>query len=698
MWNAWSAQAKDSLTQALEKTGDVISKAATEAGKAAQKGEAAIKKATTTEASLPEKESDTAPKESTPNEATTPTNTNDPKQLLTSLGANLSAVLNQTKHNLQTVVEEQQQKLTEQIHKAREQAYKRDVSLPLDTVALRDAQVVYLTDRLVSMAHPAIASQTDPNVTGARKLAAVGHLLTKRHGGHYMVYNISEVSYEARILEHQVLEYSFPGSPSPPLGLWLKLLMNMEAWLQADSRNIAVVHCLTGKGRSSLVLAAFLCWRQEAGFGNMHAAFEYIAACKQLPADALTIPSQRRYAGYFTNMLDGVRPAQPPLLLKRIVLNRAPRYATGPPRTDLVEGEHDLQGCAPYLQLFKAGKLLHTTACQLHFSQAPDEIPFCQVADGALTFPVDRIVQGDVLIRCRHLTAHGQRVSMFRVAVHTGYVPPKVLRLTKSDLDGACSDDERYDDDFVVDLIFEPMDSKEASALLEQQERELREHAAELIHQETDVKTTVTATTYDTLLHRDSRFWDVIAERRQRPPSEGIVGPTIGRRRDFGTPIASPEGKKPASTSEETPTFSIGGMDFLPTPKDNESPSKPDSLMEALLGALDPQQPRAEQEVVIFESEESEGTIVELPPAAAADSQAEATLPVTNLSTPTIPAAAAAATVDDTPADATDEAMAALLADADLELDDDMAALIDSGAIDVDEDADLQDLESFLKD
>ena len=109
MWNAWSAQAKDSLTQALEKTGDVISKAATEAGKAAQKGEAAIKKATTTEASLPEKESDTAPKESTPNESTTPTNTNDPKQLLTSLGANLSAFLNQTNHNLQTVVEEQQQ-------------------------------------------------------------------------------------------------------------------------------------------------------------------------------------------------------------------------------------------------------------------------------------------------------------------------------------------------------------------------------------------------------------------------------------------------------------------------------------------------------------------------------------------------------------------------------------------------------------
>ncbi|CAN0586382.1 unnamed protein product, partial [Laminaria digitata] len=44
-------------------------------------------------------------------------------------------------------------------------------------------------------------------------------------------------------------------------------------------------------------------------------------------------------------------------------------------------------------------------------------------------------------VRCRHLSPNGRRVSMFRAAFHTGYVPCGVLRLTKQQLDGACADD-----------------------------------------------------------------------------------------------------------------------------------------------------------------------------------------------------------------------------------------------------------------
>lgn len=40
-----------------------------------------------------------------------------------------------------------------------------------------------------------------------------------------------------------------------------------------------------------------------------------------------------------------------------------------------------------------------------------------------------------------------------------GYVPDGVLRLTKSDLDGACND-SRFDDDFFIDLIFVPLRSR----------------------------------------------------------------------------------------------------------------------------------------------------------------------------------------------------------------------------------------------
>ena len=66
----------------------------------------------------------------------------------------------------------------------------------------------------------------------------------------------------------------------------------------------------------------------EAGFeDDPNKALDYIAYCKRISADSLTIPSQRRYVNYFKNMMDGVRPSQPPILLKRIIMSEAPKVS-----------------------------------------------------------------------------------------------------------------------------------------------------------------------------------------------------------------------------------------------------------------------------------------------------------------------------------------------------------------------------------
>jgi protein-tyrosine phosphatase len=51
----------------------------------------------------------------------------------------------------------------------------------------------------------------------------------------------------------QVLEFRFPGHPAPPLGLLFKMCTSLDAWLEADPTNVAVLHCLTGKGRTATV-------------------------------------------------------------------------------------------------------------------------------------------------------------------------------------------------------------------------------------------------------------------------------------------------------------------------------------------------------------------------------------------------------------------------------------------------------------
>ncbi len=168
---------------------------------------------------------------------------------------------------------------------------------------------------------------------------------------------------------------------------------------------------------------------------------------------------------------------------------------------------------------------------------------------------------------------------MFRCAFHTGYVPPKVLRLTKAQLDGACGD-KRFSDDFFLDLIFEPCDEATASRHLIHGENKAGADAAtsssdaapeedEPANEAAQRRSmgavganpnAVSASAYDSMLHRDSRFWDVIANRREQNrqklaalekikeegnTSENVTaveatdadaalyGPTIGRRRDF---------------------------------------------------------------------------------------------------------------------------------------------------------------------
>ena len=364
-------------------------------------------------------------------------------------------------------------------------------------------------------------------------------------------------------------------------------------------------------------------------------ALDYIAQCKQIAATELTIPSQRRYASYFQNMLENVRPNQPPLLLARVVLSVSPKFARGPGKEGWDESQ--IWGCVPYLQLFKGGKLEFTvpaSSAQADQSKSksdadPDSgesgaehksssLTFCHAGDGRISFDVNQIVQGDVLVRCRHLTARKQRVSMFRAAFHTGYVGGTVLRLTKSQLDGACNDHERFSDDFYVDIIFEKIDTEKASQMIKEQQEKLAKENEEHVEVSSTKSDIVTATEYDTMLDRDSRFWQVIAKRKEEHAEEAkkqdgegkdsdgnaamqnsendlsTWGPTVGRRRPLEKDAGSSgtnQDKASSAAQEASFAFSIGGeLDFIPSespPKPEKKAKKPDSLLEALTGAID---------------------------------------------------------------------------------------------------------------
>lgn len=324
-----------------------------------------------------------------------------------------------------------------------------------DKQSFKDLDLVYVTENVISMAFPCDFTKNAGTQTG-NDIDVVAAYLKKRHAGHYMIWNISEEGYDYSKFSDQVLEYKFPGHPSPPLGLLFKICTSIESWLDADERNVAVVHCLTGKGRTAALIACVMAWLGE--FTTPMEALQYIADRRGFTVDNLTIPSQRRYVQYFSNMLDGVKPRSEPLLLRRVILNSIPLFGTEQ------EDGVDL-GCCPYVQLFKNGKLIATSAAQ--GSNNPDDklsLRWIKGEEGSASFSVDCVVQGDILLRCRHAARSGARVSMFRCGFHTGYVPSGVLRLTKAQLDGSSSD-SRYSEDFFVDLIFAPVQAASTEVL-----------------------------------------------------------------------------------------------------------------------------------------------------------------------------------------------------------------------------------------
>jgi len=416
-----------------------------------------------------------------------------------------------------------------------------------DNELLREVMdLTYVTDRFIAMrfpseGRPGRGSQQQHHQ--CNRISAVAAHLKRYHEGQYMVLNVSEESYDYSWFEEQVLEYKFPGQPAPPLGMLFKMCASVESWIEADPQNVIAVHCLTGRGRTTVVLACAMTWLGL--FETTFEALAYVARRREDDVQRLTIPSQRRYAQYFANVLDGVAPRAEPVVLRRAIMSSAPRFEQG-------------RGCCPYLQFFKEGKLAYTaTKFATDREQELDLGPaWAAPDDGPLVFHIDCLVHGDVLLRCRHLSDDGSRASMFRAALHAGYAPLGVLRLAKAQLDGACSDD-RFPHDFFLDLIFEaaaPNRPDDAAALDAQ------------------------PPSYDALLHKDSRFWSEVRARKRRAAEK--------RARLLGDPDPAPASPLTSGfaigADLDQPSGPAGGKNPPPATRHTEDTIATDDLLEQL--------------------------------------------------------------------------------------------------------------------
>jgi len=188
-----------------------------------------------------------------------------------------------------------------------------------------DLDLTYINDRIIAMGFPS------ENVESIYRnsLDDVKSLLESKHKDHYKIYNLcSERSYNIEKFHSRVSVYPFDDHNPPEFGQMRPFCEDVARWLDEDEDNVAVVHCKAGKGRTGLMICAYLlhCKFKSSGTDVL----EYYAKMRTADIKGVTIPSQRRYVEYYANMISESLQYNPvKMYLTSIVIDPLPQLQLG---------------------------------------------------------------------------------------------------------------------------------------------------------------------------------------------------------------------------------------------------------------------------------------------------------------------------------------------------------------------------------
>ncbi|KAK6129296.1 hypothetical protein DH2020_037005 [Rehmannia glutinosa] len=163
-------------------------------------------------------------------------------------------------------------------------------------VAGYDLDMTYITDRLLAMSFPAESMRA----VYRNPMWQVKSVLEMRHRGHYKVYNLCiEESYDASHFNGHVERYPFDDNHVPPISMIKEFCEDVHSWLSSDPKNIAVVHCMAGKGRTGLMVSCYLVYTGMSA----ERALQVYAEKRTTNNEGVSIASQRRYVAYWEKLL-----------------------------------------------------------------------------------------------------------------------------------------------------------------------------------------------------------------------------------------------------------------------------------------------------------------------------------------------------------------------------------------------------------
>ncbi|EJW85662.1 hypothetical protein WUBG_03426, partial [Wuchereria bancrofti] len=118
-----------------------------------------------------------------------------------------------------------------------------------------DLDLTYITDRIIAMGFPAI----DQEKIYRNSMEATVAFLERYHADHYMVFNLrGRHAYDPSYFHNRVMTFEMDDHHPPRLELMAPFCRAVHDYLAADEQNVVAVHCKAGKGRTGVMICAYL--------------------------------------------------------------------------------------------------------------------------------------------------------------------------------------------------------------------------------------------------------------------------------------------------------------------------------------------------------------------------------------------------------------------------------------------------------